>query len=853
MQNWFKTGGEWPRIPRPAQEDGVAAALGIPGRLQLIVGPAGIGKSTLAETVASGLPDRMVIPVIALTELSGVPMGAFAPAVARLGLDAASDRLPIELVTAIGRHANGVVVVVDDIPRLDDVSAALVYELVRGFGAPTIATARSGEALPSPIRRAADEGLCLRWDLDGLASEDVARLLERRFGARPRYADLHRLMERSAGNPLHLRMLVERAERRGGVTPDGESVRVDEGADAVGLDTAMAQRIAELTPGQHDLLHVAVLLQPVTVLELGGGPDLLTLVARGLLADDGTGRLRATHPLIAEAFEHAPGRRDAADTAVRLLRRRTEPADRMRALTLQLDASDRTVDDAELLWGIEYAISTGDFRLAIHAVDTVLGQGPHRELAFVATLRAAEACSLMSDLDRAGADFAAAQALAETSDNLAQLVIQRGQHLAYRRYDIDAAVAQAEQMLPRLDEAGRAAVAEYVANWRSSRGEPASSTLRTVAERVAPEIALRAAIMAGFMRALRCDKDGAQRASESLRRLQAELGRTDPIAQTVLDFVDYSALIGDAHTDDAIDLIESKRAGVGDMVGVYTCLLAITRLYRGQIVEASRLAALAVDQLRWRDRMGWLGLALGYQAVIAARRRDIATARRILDEMTLGQRHAPLVPIPRAEAQAWIDLADGQVDQAVARLLRMADREARVAPVVASLALAGVIRAGEAAHAVGILDRVLSVTPVKVVQVVRDLAVALRDHAYPDLPTLVTRAAHAGLEPITLDAIALALQQGAKGEIARKLEAIVTRTDPLVDEELIQRRPPSLITPRELEVARLASTRMRSREIAARLGISVRTVDNQLASVYRKLGVSSRDELADALDALGLR
>jgi DNA-binding CsgD family transcriptional regulator len=50
----------------------------------------------------------------------------------------------------------------------------------------------------------------------------------------------------------------------------------------------------------------------------------------------------------------------------------------------------------------------------------------------------------------------------------------------------------------------------------------------------------------------------------------------------------------------------------------------------------------------------------------------------------------------------------------------------------------------------------------------------------------------------------------------------------------------------------LAVRRFRSREISDELGISVRTVDNHLASAYRKLGVVNRLELAAAVAELGL-
>jgi DNA-binding CsgD family transcriptional regulator len=55
------------------------------------------------------------------------------------------------------------------------------------------------------------------------------------------------------------------------------------------------------------------------------------------------------------------------------------------------------------------------------------------------------------------------------------------------------------------------------------------------------------------------------------------------------------------------------------------------------------------------------------------------------------------------------------------------------------------------------------------------------------------------------------------------------------------------LTPSELRVARLAARGMGNREIAQELFISVKTVETHLGSAYRKLDISSRQELPEAL------
>ena len=58
---------------------------------------------------------------------------------------------------------------------------------------------------------------------------------------------------------------------------------------------------------------------------------------------------------------------------------------------------------------------------------------------------------------------------------------------------------------------------------------------------------------------------------------------------------------------------------------------------------------------------------------------------------------------------------------------------------------------------------------------------------------------------------------------------------------------PSPLTQRETEVARLAGRGLSDREIADDLVLSIRTVQSHLASAYRKLGITSRNELGSLL------
>ena len=74
--------------------------------------------------------------------------------------------------------------------------------------------------------------------------------------------------------------------------------------------------------------------------------------------------------------------------------------------------------------------------------------------------------------------------------------------------------------------------------------------------------------------------------------------------------------------------------------------------------------------------------------------------------------------------------------------------------------------------------------------------------------------------------------------------------------EIVRRRDPATLaelTPQELQIALLLAERRTTREAAAALFLSPKTVEYHLRSIYRKLGVTTRDELAASMGPARVR
>jgi ATP/maltotriose-dependent transcriptional regulator MalT len=285
----------------------------------------------------------------------------------------------------------------------------------------------------------------------------------------------------------------------------------------------------------------------------------------------------------------------------------------------------------------------------------------------------------------------------------------------------------------------------------------------------------------------------------------------------------------------------------------WVTMLGRTLLDCGQVASARRVLSEALAACRQPVAACFLPVCLAAIAESAALSGDVVRAQEAVAEET---GHVPMACF-RTDldlARSWLAAASGDLCAGRAIALAAAaaaEAEGRLAGAVTALHTAA--RLGDAAPVRRRLERLTSVVdgPFAAACAAHAGALADRDGSMLDRAAAEFEGMGAYLMAAEAAAAARAVHQaeGRRGSAlasSDRLRSLLERCEGAHSPGLAGLKMAEL-TVREQEVAHLAASGLSSREIAQRLTLSVRTVDNHLRVTYDKLGVDGRRSLPRAL------
>lgn len=867
--------GRWPLVGRTEELNRISASIrrrpdGPAG--VVLIGAAGVGKTRLAQEALTVAAQRgaLVRWVAGTASARMMPLGAFSATLNLADLDPVRA-VPeaVEVLLADARPA-GVVIVVDDAHLLDERSAVLVHQLVLRKAASVLLTSRAGEPVPDAVTALWKDGHLPRLELEPLSCRQTAALVETRLGGPVDDAAAQRLWSITRGNVLYLRQLVDHELASDRLR---ESAGVWRWSGRPGLSPALldlvSTRIGGLPRRQLEVLDLLAFGGPLEVplvTELTGACAMEEMEARGLIEVFPHGRrwqARLADPMFGEVQRRRAGalyaqrlRRRIADALSATGGRRADDALRRAVLLLDSGAQPEVplLTDAA-----RRAVEVGDLALATRIARAAVSAGG----GFEPRLLLGNALGWTGRMAEAGGEWAALRALARTDLQHAQAAMVRAKILAW---------------------AGRPAEAEaeLAAAARRTRDESADLVLagvRSVLDAYLGRVVRAAEASTAVLAHPRCPAAAVPWASWGLAMASGGLGRLDDVEATlrridapgvglheraVVVLFSMRGLLLAGLPDQADRIAERFRGPCTDSPGrpvdAFTSLMAAgAATFRGQVETAARGYRQAVAAHHGADSSGWSFIGLVGLTIALGMRGEPAPALRALVEMTAEHHPTCVFLAPDVLlARSWVVAAEGGVSEAACLARQAAEVAASQGqPTVEVLALHTAVRFGDRAVA-DRLARLATEVDGPGARVAAAHARALAADDGPGLEAVSVRLEQLGALLVAVDAAAQAASAHHRHDRHGSAQAATARARKLAQACEGARTPalaaltaPPELTGRQREILTLVAGGLSNADIAQRLFVSVRTVENHLYRVSTKLGISNRVQLAALVHGIG--
>jgi DNA-binding CsgD family transcriptional regulator len=878
--NWG-VGGEWPLVGRASelrQIRGWLARRDTGG--VVLAGAAGVGKSRLAlEGLKLAEEAGCATVRIAATQSSvGLPFGAFAsflPAAEERPLRAADNRTDLlrRSAAALVERAGGrqLVLLVDDAHLLDEGSATLIHQLVATGDAFVVATVRVGDPAPDSVIALWKDGLVERLEVQGLGIDQTRELLAAVLGGPADPGTATRLARRSRGNALFLRELVLGALQDGTLRNDRGIWRlVGSSAPSERLVELVETRLTRLNDDERALLEVVSFGEPLGTAELVtlGSQDLAEgLERKGLLASRSEGgrlQIRLAHPLHGEVLRtRTPAvrsraiARSLAEAVEATGTRRRE--DGLRVATWRLDGGGARPD--LMVAAATTARWRYDFELAERLARAALAAGA----GFDAALLATELSSVQGRGSEAEAELASLAARAMTDADRGRVAIARLENSAFYLGQIDEGLhiaedAEAVIVDPRWrDEiAARRSALLLGARGPKVAAEAAQPLLATASGGALAWACRIAAYSLGRLGHVEAAVDTAIQGHAVHLTLTRPLDwypwthifiRCEVLANAGR-FEEAQALATDQYQRGLAEGSAEAQAWFAWQLGKVVGDRGHVQTAAGHLQEAVSL----FHQLGWPQFTEWCLAYLALALALAGRNEEAAEALQTLEALRLPPNL--YMGTDFLQARAWVLASAGNLPRARQTLEKAASLGEDIGDLVGqAAALHGLARLGRAKD---VATRLATLAG----HMEGGLAPARAAHAqalaHDDAAGLTevsgsfeAMGAHLLAAEAAADAAVAwrrAGQPRAAGSAERRAALLADRAEGASTPALQAAEPRSRLTPAERETALLAAAGRSNKEIAEQLTLAVRSVETRLQRIYNKLGISSRGQLAAALD-----